>query len=106
METMMRPNRESFSTPALNYEQWREMLRPNWGLYSTDDPKGFAGRVRTRHICGFNASDINNNVRRCERTQRPVLHSRAFGWIACQYAVDTTLLSHGHGFEISPKIAS
>jgi AraC-like DNA-binding protein len=46
------------------------MLHPNWGLYTADDPKGFAGRVRTRNINGFNISDISNNARRCERTQR------------------------------------
>jgi hypothetical protein len=28
--------------------------------------------VRSRSICGFNASDISNNIRRCERTQRDV----------------------------------
>jgi hypothetical protein len=37
-----------------------------------DDRKAFVGRVRSRSICGFNASDISNNVRRCERTQRDI----------------------------------
>jgi AraC family transcriptional activator of tynA and feaB len=60
------------STPQLDYDQWRDMLRPNWGLYTVDDPKSFAGRVRSRSICGFNAADISNNIRHCERTQRDV----------------------------------
>jgi hypothetical protein len=34
---------ELLDTPELNYQQWRDMLRPNWGLYSPEDPKGFAG---------------------------------------------------------------
>jgi AraC-like DNA-binding protein len=72
MEAIMRRSTDLLSTPALNYEQWRDMLRPNWGLYTTDDPKGFVGRVRTRNISGFNVSDISNNVRLCERTQRDV----------------------------------
>ena len=63
------PNADFLSTPELNYEQWRDLLRPNWGLYTPDDPKAFAGRVRSQSICGFNASDIGNNIRRCERTQ-------------------------------------
>jgi AraC family transcriptional regulator, positive regulator of tynA and feaB len=60
------------STPQLDYDQWRDMLRPNWGLYTVDDPKSFAGRVRSRSICGFNAADISNNIHHCERTQRDV----------------------------------
>jgi hypothetical protein len=51
------PGADLLSTPSLNYEQWRDMLRPNWGLYIADDPKSFAGRVRTRKISGFNVSD-------------------------------------------------
>jgi AraC-like DNA-binding protein len=61
-----------FSTPELDYEQWREMLRPNWGLYASNDAKRFAGRVHSRNICGFNAADISNNIRHCERTQRDI----------------------------------
>lgn len=68
----MHPSADILSTPELNYEQWRDVLRPNWGLYTADDPKAFAGRVRSRIVCGFNASDISNNIRRCERTQRDI----------------------------------
>jgi AraC family transcriptional regulator, positive regulator of tynA and feaB len=69
---MMHPSADFLRTPELNYEQWGDMLRPNWGLYTPDDPKAFTGRVRSRSISGFNASDISNNIRRCERTQRDV----------------------------------
>jgi AraC family transcriptional activator of tynA and feaB len=55
-------------TPELNYEQWRDLLRPNFGLYTVDDPKVFAGRVRSRSIFGLHASEISNNIRHCERT--------------------------------------
>jgi AraC family transcriptional activator of tynA and feaB len=72
MEAIMQPNGDLLSTAELNYEQWRDMLRPNWGLYTAEDPKGFAGRVRSRRLYGFNASDISNNIRRCERTKRDV----------------------------------
>ena len=60
------------NTPELNYEQWRDLLRPNFGLYTVDDPKAFAGRVRSRSIYGLNASEISNNIRHCERTQRDI----------------------------------
>jgi AraC family transcriptional activator of tynA and feaB len=59
-------------TPELNYEQWRDLLRPNFGLYTISDPKAFAGRVRSRHIFGINASEIRNNKCHCERTQRDI----------------------------------
>ncbi|WP_407158234.1 helix-turn-helix domain-containing protein [Bradyrhizobium sp. STM 3557] len=56
----------------MNYEQWRDLLRPNFGLYTIDNPKAFAGRVRSRHIFGLNVSEIRNNKCRCERTQRDI----------------------------------
>ena len=59
---------ECVVTVELNYEQWRDALRPDWGLYTPDSPKSFVGRVRSRSIFGFKASDISNNARRCERT--------------------------------------
>jgi AraC family transcriptional activator of tynA and feaB len=31
-------------TPQLNNEQWRDLLRPNFGLHTVDDPKAFTGR--------------------------------------------------------------
>ena len=72
VETMIRPSADLLGTPELNYEQWRDALRPDWGLYTPDDPKVFAGRATSRSICGLKASDISNNVRRCERTQRDI----------------------------------
>jgi AraC family transcriptional regulator, positive regulator of tynA and feaB len=59
-------------TPELNYEQWRDLMCPNFGLHRVDDPKAFAGRFRSRHIFGLNASEIRNNKCRCERTQRDI----------------------------------
>jgi AraC family transcriptional activator of tynA and feaB len=55
------------NTPKLNYEQWRDLLRPNFGVYTPDDPKAFVGRVRSRNIFGLNASEISNDIRHCER---------------------------------------
>src|SRR4029077_17699438 len=71
MEAMM-PSADFLSTAELNYEQWRDLLRPNWGLYTPDDPKAFGSRGRSRSIYGFNASDISGNAGRCERTQKDV----------------------------------
>ena len=96
------PSADFLSTPELNYEQWRDLLRPNWGLYTPDDPKAFAGRVRSRSICGFNASDISNNIRRCERTQRDV---RVDGVDHCyavfQIAGRSTLIQNDHAVALA-----
>jgi AraC family transcriptional regulator, positive regulator of tynA and feaB len=69
---IMHPNAVFLGTAELNYEQWRDLLRPNWGIYTPDDPKSFVGRVRPRRIYGLDASDISGNGRRCERTQKDV----------------------------------
>jgi AraC family transcriptional activator of tynA and feaB len=102
MEATMHPSADLLSTPELNYEQWRDMLRPNWGLYTPDDPKGFAGRVRSRRLCGFNASDISNNIRRCERTQSDV---RADGVDHCyavfQIAGRSTIVQNDHAVTLA-----
>lgn len=57
------------TTPELNYEQWRDL-----GLYTPDNPKVFAGRVRVRSIFGLNASEIisNNSRHCCKRTQSDI----------------------------------
>jgi len=70
------------STAQLNYEQWRDALRLDWGLYTPDNPTSFVGRVRSRSIFGFKASDISNNSRRCERTQRDVRADGIDHWYA------------------------
>jgi AraC family transcriptional regulator, positive regulator of tynA and feaB len=101
MEAMM-PSADFLSTPELNYEQWRDLLRPNWGLYTPDDPKAFAGRVRSRSICGFNASDISNNIRRCERTQRDArLDGVDHCYAVFQIAGRSTLIQNDHAVTLA-----
>src|ERR1700726_1642240 len=72
MEAMMRPSDDLLSTPELDFEAWRDALRPEWGRYTPEaiEPETFAGRVRARRICGFVAIDLSCNAHRVERTQR------------------------------------
>jgi hypothetical protein len=81
------------STAELNYDQWRDALRPNWGLYTPDNPKSFVGQVRSRSIFGFNASDISNNARRCERIQRDVRADGVDHWYAVFQLVGCSTIS-------------
>jgi hypothetical protein len=82
VETMTRPNADLLRSPELNYEQWRDALRADWRLYTPDDLKAFAGRATSRSICGLKASDISNNVRGCERTQRDIHRDDIDHWFA------------------------
>jgi len=98
----MDPSADFLSTPELNYEQWRDVLRPNWGLYTPDDPKAFAGKVRSRRICGFNASDISNNIRRCERSQRDVRIDGVDHYYAVfQIAGRSTIIQNDHNVTLA-----
>ena len=69
---IMHPNSGLLNTAEVNYEQWRDLLRPNWGLYTVNDPSAFVGKVRSRSIYGFNTSDMSSNDRGCERTQQDI----------------------------------
>src|SRR4029077_6167577 len=62
MEMTMHQSGDLPGTVELDYEQWREAVRPDWGLYTPNDPKVFVGRVRPRSIFGFNAADVSNNA--------------------------------------------
>jgi AraC family transcriptional regulator, positive regulator of tynA and feaB len=71
MEAIL-PTVECFNSPELDYEQWREVMRPSWGVYTPDNPKTFVGRIRSRTIFGFSASDIKANNLICRRTERDI----------------------------------
>ena len=99
----MHPSPDLLRTPELNCEQWRDMLRPNWGLYTPDDSKGFVGRVRSRRICGLNASDISSNVRRCDRSQRDVrLDGVDHYYVVFQIAGRSTIIQNDHAATLVP----
>jgi AraC family transcriptional activator of tynA and feaB len=62
------------SSPELDYEGWREVLRLQWGRYNpvVMEPKGFTGRARPRNLFGFAAMDLSCNAHRVERIQQDV----------------------------------
>src|SRR5260370_13124080 len=74
MERMMHPSGDFLSTPALDYEGWRDALRPHWGRSNPEvvAPKTFAGRARPRSLFGFVAMDLSCNAHLVARTQRDV----------------------------------
>jgi AraC family transcriptional activator of tynA and feaB len=60
------------SVPALEYEEWKVLLRSLCGRYSPEgvEPGKFAGSVRPALICGLEAVDLRCNAHRIERTCR------------------------------------
>jgi AraC family transcriptional regulator, positive regulator of tynA and feaB len=62
------------STPNLDYETWRDVVRSICGRYTPDgiEPKTFSGKARVRSICGFTAVELSSNARRLERTHQDV----------------------------------
>jgi AraC family transcriptional regulator, positive regulator of tynA and feaB len=63
------------TTREFDYEGWKNALLPDWGRYNLGAPmesKTFAGRARSRRLCGFVAMDISGNAHRVDRTRRDV----------------------------------
>jgi AraC family transcriptional activator of tynA and feaB len=60
------------AAPALEYEEWKVLLRSLCGRYSPEgiEPGAFAGSVRPALIFGLEAVDLSCNAQRIERTCR------------------------------------
>jgi len=70
---MVHPNDDFLSAPQLDYDGFRAALRENWGWFSpTLDANIFAGKVRTRRVFGFVATDLTCNATRVERTESDI----------------------------------
>ncbi len=70
----MHSSGDFLSTPNLDYEGWRDVVRSICGRYTPDgiEPKTFSGRLRVRSVCGFRAVDLSSNAHRLERTHQDV----------------------------------
>jgi len=70
----MHSSGDFLSTPNLDYEAWRDVVRSICGRYTPDgiEPKTFSGRLRVRSVCGFRAVDLSSNAHRLERTHQDV----------------------------------
>jgi AraC family transcriptional activator of tynA and feaB len=71
---MMHSSGAFLSTPDLDYEAWRDVVRSICGRYTPEgiDPKAFSGRARVRSIFGLKAVDLSSNAQRLERTRQDV----------------------------------
>jgi AraC family transcriptional activator of tynA and feaB len=70
----MHSSGDFLSTPNLDYEAWRDVVRSICGRYAPGgiEPKTFSGRARVRSICGFRSVDLSSNAHCLERTRQDV----------------------------------
>jgi len=70
----MHSSGDFLSTPNLDYEAWRDVVRSICGRYTPDgvEPQAFSGRARVRSICGFRAVELSSNAHRLDRTHQDV----------------------------------
>jgi AraC family transcriptional activator of tynA and feaB len=71
---MMHSSGDFLSTPNLDYEAWRDVVRSICGRYTPGgiEPKTFSGRARVRSICGLRAVELSSNAHGLERTYQDV----------------------------------
>jgi AraC family transcriptional regulator, positive regulator of tynA and feaB len=71
---MMGSSGDFLSTPNMDYEAWRNVVRSICGRYTPNgvEPRTFSGRVRARSVFGFRAVDLSCNAYRLERTHQDV----------------------------------
>ena len=70
----MHSSGDFLSTPNLDYEAWRDVVRLICGRYTPGgiEPNTFSGRVRARSVSGLRAVDLSCNARRLDRTHQDV----------------------------------
>ena len=70
----MHSSGDFLSTPNMDYEAWRDVVRSICGRYTPGgiEPKAFSGRARVRSICGFRSVDLSSNAHCLERTHHDV----------------------------------
>jgi len=74
IEAVMHSSGDFLSTPNLDYEAWRDVVRLICGRYTPDgiEPNTFSGRARVRSICGLKAVELSSNAHRLERTRQDI----------------------------------
>jgi AraC family transcriptional regulator, positive regulator of tynA and feaB len=70
MELIVHQDDDFLSAAELDYDGFRDALRKDWGWFSpAQEANIFAGKVRTRRVFGFVATDLTCNATRVERTE-------------------------------------
>jgi AraC family transcriptional regulator, positive regulator of tynA and feaB len=92
------------STPELDYEGWRDVVRSLCGRYTPGgiEPETFGGRARAGSICGFRTVDLSCNAHRVERTHRDFRFDGMEHYYAIfQMAGQSTVVQNDHTVELA-----
>jgi hypothetical protein len=70
MESMMLLSDDFLSIPELDYEGWRDALRPQWGRYNPEapEPKSFTGWARPRSVLRRRMTSWRPRSTKCRQT--------------------------------------
>jgi AraC family transcriptional regulator, positive regulator of tynA and feaB len=93
---MIEPRGDFNSTPALDYEGWRDLLRSLCGRYNPEgvEPRDFVGWVRPVSVFGFTALDFGSNAVRMERTYQDVRLDGMDQYIAIIQVTGESVMNH------------
>src|SRR5215475_3409835 len=100
---MVHPNDDFLSSPELDYDGFRAALREDWGWFSpTREANNFAGKVRTRRVCGFVATDLTCNAARVERTELDIRHDdRVYYYVVVQLTGGSTIVHNDRVVDVA-----
>jgi AraC family transcriptional activator of tynA and feaB len=104
MQAVMHLGEDFSVAPVLGFEEWRETLRAVCGTHNPESaqPKEFAGWVRFRNICGFEALDLSCNASRVERTLRDVrVEGGEDYYVVFQVAGASTMIQNDEAVQLS-----
>lgn len=99
----MLPGDKFLSTPELDYDRFRDVLRQDWGWHTPEatEARAFAGRLRSRNVCGFVGMDFTCNASQVKRTERDVRRDdREHYYAAIQVAGGSTVFQHDHAVKL------
>ena len=100
----MHSSGDFLSTPSLDYEAWRDVVRSICGRYAPGgiEPKTFSGRARVRSICGFRSVDLSSNAHCVERTHQDVrVDARDHYYAIFQMAGQSRIIQNDRNIELT-----
>ena len=100
----MHSSDDFLSTPNLDYEAWRDVVRLICGRYTPEgiEPNTFFGRARVRTICGLKAVELTSNAHRLERTRQDIrVDARDHYYAIFQMTGQSRIIQSGRTVELT-----
>src|ERR1700720_117681 len=100
----MHSSGDFLSTPSLDYEAWRDVVRSICGRYAPGgiEPETFSGRARVRSICGLRCVDLKCKAHCVELTDQDVrVAARDHYYAIIQMAGLCRIIHNGRNIELT-----